>query len=678
MVMLELIAVAVCVAHGATEAQQLPPTPPDYPTEGRADSFAYEPFPADFETRRRAYLEFCAANPGNGPYSEAARMTLGRLPDEARMQPSLDTMDARRDCADFRLNGILRLLYHFGDSPLLSDAFRARARDSILKFKYWPDEPGIDSMCYWSENHFILFAAGAYLAGQLYPDDAFTNDGRTGRDKMARFRPRILKWLDLRFKTGFNEWLSNVYYVEDLAPLLNLVDFCDDAEIARRAAMVTDLLLLDIALNSFHGVFGSTHGRTYENEKKWPIKEHTRSTCKLLFGMSAFSQGNMAATCLALSPKYRMPQVIYDIATDLERAEMVNRQRAGIRVEEAGRWGLDCGRLEDGTTLLALGAYAHPRTINLMWRMLDEYNWWENDFFEPFKKRRAFIEVLRKLYLSPVFVWVMQHDVQRNYRGEVNIYTYRTPDYMLSSAPDYRPGFGGDQHHVWQATLGPDTVCFTTHPARREGPSPNYWTGSGDLPRVAQINNVAIILYRISTMPGLYVTHELIFTHAWLPKDRFDEVVERDGWVFARKGDGYLALWSQHPYHWQTEEGEDKDREMIAPGKHCVWICELGRRAVDGEFTAFIDRILEAELRCDGLDVEYDSPSQGRLGFGWRKELTQDGQAVVQSHFPRYDNAYVQAGFPGGDIRVRHNDHWLHLDWEKAAREASALVDGKP
>lgn len=29
-----------------------------------------------------------------------------------------------------------------------------------------------------------------------------------------------------------------------------------------RAAMVTDLLLFDIALNSFRGLIGSTHGRT--------------------------------------------------------------------------------------------------------------------------------------------------------------------------------------------------------------------------------------------------------------------------------------------------------------------------------------------------------------------------------------------------------------------------------
>ena len=44
-------------------------------------------------------------------------------------------------------------------------------------------------------------------------------------------------------------------------------------------------------------------------------------------------------------------------------------------------------------------------------------------------------------------------DLCRNTREQVNITTYRTPDYMLSCAQDYRPGYGGDQQHIWQATL---------------------------------------------------------------------------------------------------------------------------------------------------------------------------------------------------------------------------------
>ena len=60
----------------------------------------------------------------------------------------------------------------------------SRARQTALNFKYFPDEPGIDSLCTWTENHYILFTSAAYLAGQLYPDEVFTNSGETGKQKM--------------------------------------------------------------------------------------------------------------------------------------------------------------------------------------------------------------------------------------------------------------------------------------------------------------------------------------------------------------------------------------------------------------------------------------------------------------------------------------------------------------
>ncbi len=92
----------------------------------------------------------------------------------------------------------------------------ARGRATVLGFKYWPDEPGVDSLCTWTENHYILYSSAAYLAGQLYPDQTFSNAGQMGNDKMVINRPRILRWLDLRYHTGFSEWLSHVYYDEDL------------------------------------------------------------------------------------------------------------------------------------------------------------------------------------------------------------------------------------------------------------------------------------------------------------------------------------------------------------------------------------------------------------------------------------------------------------------------------
>ena len=662
------------VAHA--DDVTLAPRPSDIPATPVRDAYTSRPFAAQYSDRLKALLDLHAANAGGDPFPETVRMALGRLPDEQAMLGALQHIDTRHDCADFSMHGLLRLMYRFGESDMLSEGFRGLARKTILGFKYWPDEPGSDSMCYWSENHFILFSSAGYLTGQLYPDATFTNSGRTGREQMERFRPRILRWLDLRFRSGFSEWLSNVYYEEDIAAIIDLIEFSKDEEISRRASMVMDMMLLDIALNNFHGTFGCTHGRSYEHNKMSGMADSMHSTIKLFFGMNHFTVGDMDATGFALSRRYQMPQVIYDIAADLDRPEMLNRQRSGIKIDDAWRWGLDYNRLEDGMTFLTLEAYSHPKIIKLMMRMLDEYHWWDNSFFEPFAKERKMLEMANKANILPLVAWFIRKDAQRNVREEVNTYTYRTPDYMLSTAQDYRSGFGGDQQHIWQATLGVDALCFTTHPVDFNGSSPTYWTGSGVLPRSAQVKNVNITIYNASAQKS-FAGKNLPFTHAWLPRGKFDEVVEQDGWIFARKGDGYLALWSQHPYHWQTE-GPDKDCEVIVPGTRNIWICELGRKAVDGEFNAFMERIRRAEIAAKGLHVRYASPTQGTLDFGWRGPFKQNGKPLCLRDYARYENPYIETGFPARIVKVHCGDHTLTLNWDTLERTANAYVTDAP
>jgi hypothetical protein len=651
-----------------------------------------------FEERRQAFFAATTESPSRNTYSEIVRLQVHDASpdtdvtlDESKIREDLDRMNDRLDTADFKLPGLLRLMYAYADSDLLSAELRKEIEQTILDFKYWPEEletepdsVDTDSMVYWTENHFILFASGAYLAGQLYPDEVFTASGQTGAQKMERFRPRILRWLTLRYQTGFSEWLSNVYYDEDIPGLVALVDFAEDREIADLASMVLDLIFADMASNHFQGNFGSTHGRTYE-DKMSGKRDNTGSTFKLLFDLNELSPGNMSSTMLALSDKYRLPKVIYEMARDTDREEYENRQRMGIKVEEAERWGLDTSRLEDGMTFLTLEAYTHPLTIGLFVDMLDAYKWWEHDDFAPFKPFRDLLqdETLRT-GLATAFEW----DITRNMRPEVNIYTYRTPSYMLSTAQDWRKGFGGDQQSNWQATLGMEAVVFTNHPTNYdlEGATPRYWVGYGTMPRVVQVKNVVISLYDVETALGLYVESQLLFTHAFLSKAKFDEATKESGWFFARKGDGYLALWSSDPNaDWSPadaswldpDDAEFGEYEIIAEGEKTIWICELGSASEYGSFDSFKAAITSAPLAADAsaLTVDYQSPSQGRLLMGWDGPVTRDGTTVEVDGFLRYDNPYVSAEFPGGTMTFEHAGESLTLDFEGRTRRVSSFVD---
>jgi hypothetical protein len=670
--------------------------PNNYPNATTPDTFSEKPFLPDFESRRKAYFAHILKNPApentKPAWFEIARLAAGGLPHEGIMHSALDFIDARKDCSDFVIHGFIRLMQshqqktgksHLLSTKLLSPDLLDRTIQTILNFKYFPDEPGLDSLCTWTENHYILFTSAAYLAGQLYPNKVFTNSGETGRQKIEKNRTRILKWLDMRFRSGFSEWLSHVYYDEDLVALLSLYDFAEDEEIKNRAEIVIDLILLDISLNSFKGVFGSTHGRAYENTKKWASNEGTTDTSKLLFGMGIFSGfDNMSSIAFALSG-YRSPTVIDAIAQD-QNIFFSNHQRMGHRIEDAKKWDLSSNEhdLESGMLFLTNEAYIHPKNASLSINMFDAFNWWQNNFLNNFSSYSVLLHTLKALKLLPLLVKILERDVCRNMRQEVNVYTYKTPDYMLSTAQDYRKGFGGDQQHIWQATLGQDAVCFTTHPAKIEGVTPNYWAGNGLLPRAAQFKNVSIIVYNIKKIPALYVPIKHFFTHAWLPKDKFDEVIEKNGWIFSRKGDGYLALYSQHPYFWNDDNAksdefkfrknpEDFGREVIVKSSQNTWICQLGRKAEDGEFKDFIEKFTTTNAVCRGLSVNFQSPGIGEIKFGWNDSLQVNGTEIALDNFPRYDNPFVQAEFDPTEINVEGFGHRLHLNWQSGERFSS-------
>lgn len=650
-------------------------------------SSSSDPEPTGYDLRRDAYFQVTIEAESQNAYSEVMRLERGIEPDESKIADDLGRMQDRLDTSDFKLPAILWMLYKHADSELLSTEILSNAKETLLAHKFWPDELlteadpiDTDNMVYWTENHFILYSTGAYLAGQLYPNETFSASGETGAEKMATFRPRIMRWLELRYRTGFSEWLSNVYYDEDIPGLLALVELAEDEELRQLAAMVLDLIFADMALNQYQGNFGSTHGRTYEH-KMGGSRDSTRSTFALLFGLNEPSPGNMSASSLALSERYRLPRIIYDMAHDSDRDEYENRQRMGIKLEEAARWGLDTTWLEDGMTFLTLEAYTHPLTIGLFVEMLDAYKWWEHSDFAPFA---TFRDALHDETIRTTLAQAYERDITRNMRPEVNIYTYRTPDYMLSTAQDWRKGYGGDQQSIWQATLDLNAVVFTTHPGneRWDGPTPRYWTGYGTMPRAIQVKNVVISLYDVDTGDALYVENQPLYSHAFLDKDQFDEAFKEQRWFFARKGDAYVALWSSDANaNWEVNDDPERtdlgDFEIIADGEKTIWICELGSARDYVDFATFKAAILDAPLSADAeaLTVDYESPSQGRLRMAWDGPMTQDGTPLDVADFPRYANPYVSAEFPGQVISFSHAGQSLVLDFGARTREVSRFLD---
>ena len=151
--------------------------------------------------------------------------------------------------------------YYLENEERLTEFNKNEIRDCLTGLKYWlTDYDGRqDSMCFWSENHQILFAVTEYLTGNEWPDVYFA-DGRKGSSHVESAKERINAWMEQRFYYGFNEYYSNNYYIEDIAPMANFIEFAVDEDMVNRMKIIMDLLWYDVASQSYKYV--DVNGKT--------------------------------------------------------------------------------------------------------------------------------------------------------------------------------------------------------------------------------------------------------------------------------------------------------------------------------------------------------------------------------------------------------------------------------
>jgi hypothetical protein len=555
-----------------------------------------------------------------------------------------------------------------------------KIRTALLNWKYWIDEGGPDDMVYWSENHQILFPTAEYLAGQLMPNERFTNSGMRGIDHKNKARPRVLRWLDERLKFGFNEWNSPGYYEEDFKALFNLVDFADDPLISRRASMVLDLMIFDLARFTEHGSFGVTSGRCYQkiggDFSQWKANGWQQSVgnfIQILFGTRGRFDGSGAVSALffATSQKYEVPAVLCAIGQD-KPDYFVDRSRVSLDFDEGNDWGIGTKGLDDGMFWWAKGAYMAKQTIaNTRW-MIKSFNVHRlgNDIKDTLGfAYGAFLSMPDgALYaaadtLSPV--------TEGMCLTKANLYTYRNKDVMLSSVQDYRRGQVGPQQQVWQATLGMESVVFTTLPGKHESDGPGYWTGSAALPSAIQHENAVIVAYDAPMI--VKVSQGLHRTHAWLDRSKFDEIELRRGsnlhgawgvtshgtWLFARKGNGYVGLYSNEGY----DSGSGANNDWVSSGSWTnVYVCQVGNPAEFGSFENFKNQVTAARIYIhyphfgdwSPVYCGYDIPGKGRLELHYGDRPAFNGQQFSVDDFPRYENPYTSVPWGLGAVGIRH------------------------
>jgi hypothetical protein len=637
--------------------------------------------------------------------------TAPAVPDDA-FDGSLSSMAALDDGRDFIALYLTNILLGYSTNPILSPALVGKIDGALSSFKFWFTDPTpagtTDSSYYWSENHQAIYRTVEYLMGTRHPDGPLGTDAGTGQAHAARARAELLRWFDLRLRYGFSEWHSNVYYQKDIIPLLTLVDYAPDVEVATRAAMVLDTLFFDLSIHTMKDAFGVTHGRSYKKNKMSSTNEDTWGLTNLLFGTSTYGYGTApadpGATILSATSRYVLPEVILRAAadpgptTDLERMSLPIPEDPPTSDNPPAVYG-SYSDPNDLPIWWGMGALATWPNVPLTLQTFDQYDFWDSPTFSQFAPMRSFgndpsFAAAVAAGLNPMLDFGLLR--------QVDTYTYRTQDFMLSSAVDYRAGSFNDQMHAWQATFDANALVFTNHPFRPLAQDGNwlddpetggYWNGEASAPRSAQVSNVAVHIYApqypATNASPLDYFHYEPYTHAYFPQDYFDEVVESGNWTFGRFGAGYVALYSYRAAQYlvyngttQATGGRVKPFDLVANGgADDVWIVECARQADVGSFQAFQSAILAARVvvtplgagqqpgESNGFDVVYDSPSQGEITFGWTAPLTVKGQNVpLGGQGNRYDNPYAEVPTNSDKVDVEMGGYGFRLDVVNARR----------
>ena len=202
------------------------------------------------------------------------------------------------------------------------------------------------------------------------------------------------------------------------------------------------------------------------------------------------------------------------------------------------------------------------------------------------------------------------------------LYHYKSAAYAMGSIAAYRWDEWGYQETLLHLRLGtrPEAAIWINHPGEviQFGYGrPSYWGGSGTVPRTQQYRGLAVLNFGIHD-------EQPDFTHAWFPKEAFDEMAVRGNVALARQGDG-LVLLKGHTDFSVTTTGPSADAELRLPGRQARWIVRVTDRGDAASLDALAGRYgnLHFDEQADGT-IRVDDPEYGPVLF--RKDGTVEAE----------------------------------------------------
>jgi hypothetical protein len=563
-----------------------------------------------FEQRRQRLIDVVSGERDRGFFTVAAKLIAGKDKDYAVAMLDSLTTDESIGGMFYAYSAIGMYLKFWNQLP---DSLMHKLRQAYRERTMYRGD---------TENHWVAYYTGLYLAAQTWPNEDRSQwfNGKSSMENFKESEEWLNRWMNTTATIGQGEFDSPTYFIVFITPMLTLFDFAKDPVMKRKAQMTADLLFADFAAEHLDGNYCGGHSRDYPDDIVNPLSAPAALWAWLYFGEPNIElwqesryrprhRGGWETVIGAMS-SYRLPDVIYAMATDRSKA-YVHTETKRVR------------------NIIRFGQEKNPPVY--------KYTYMTRDYA---------LGSLQGGILQPI----QQHTWDVTYRSEKTNNTIFT----------LHPFYSGKE----LAMFFPEEQKFLADEVNRYHlvyTDPNKWNSSSPYEQTFQHKNAIIVLYNIDKTAN----HQHI--DGFFPKNLDERIEDPSGWIFCRAGSVYVGFFPLRPYQWIEEKINWRWRSSELKNGIVV---EVGSSDEDGTFEVFKNQVIQSKPAMNssgnGLTVTYKTRKGDAMKFAFNRERQLNGKARDFKSYQLFNGPFIQSERGSGIITMTNGKTIRELNFKKA------------
>ncbi len=466
-----------------------------------------------------------------------------------------------------------------------------------------------------TENHWVMYYSGLYLAAQTWQgfDGEFWYTGKSSQENFREAEGWLNEWIKITTTIGQGEFDSPTYHMVFLSPMLVLAQFSEDPVMKKKAKMMVHYLMADFAVEHLQGMYCGAHSRDYPYDAIEPRKAPMTAWAWLYFGQT---EPVMRTEILAAAlSSYRMPDIIYHIATDRSQP------------------------------------YVHTETKRV--RNIIRFN----------KERNP--PVYKYSYMTKNFCLGSMHggilQPIQQHAWDITFVSDKPNNTLFTLHPS-----------VSERELGmffPEEMKFVVDEVARFHTvygKEDKWASSSPHEKTFQHENSLIVLYDIPK--GVRFEH----IDGFFSKDLDERIyapftaesTPNSRWIFCRAGETYIAYYPLQPYEWIEENNCWRLRSKFLRNGCVVEVVDADAYPSFNEFQQKIkSNLINVELAESNFEVSYTTLAGDQMSFNYRGQRTLNGNAIDFKSYKLFDGPFLKAGIASGTLEMKYKEMRLFLDF---------------